>query len=379
MTRPVLIAHAIYRLDFGGLENGLVNLVNLLPADRFRHVIVCLAGYSEFRQRIQRGDVQLLSLDKHPGKDPAAYVRMWRLLRQLRPRILHTRNLGTIDMQWVGLAAGVPIRIHGEHGWTADDPQGVDPRNLRIRRACRPAVHRWLGMSQHIAQWLGRDVGVPPERIRQLYSGVDAQRFSPSISPATDVPWDAHAGTVTIGTVGRLDPVKNQASLVQSFHRILERYPELRGQLRLIIAGDGPMRAELEESVEQFGIGDDVWLPGARSDVPALMRAIDIFVLPSLNEGISNTILEAMSSARPVVAARVGGNPELVKHGRTGILYQHGNDDALEAAVMQYVSNPPLRLAHGSAARERVLAGFSIDAMVRRYADFYEELLAVRN
>jgi len=86
-----------------------------------------------------------------------------------------------------------------------------------------------------------------------------------------------------------------------------------------------------------------------------------------------------MSSARPVVAARVGGNPELVEHGLTGILYQHGNDDALEAAVMQYVSNPPLRLAHGSAARERVLAGFSIDAMVRRYADFYEELLAVRN
>ena len=376
MTTPALIAHVIYRLDVGGLENGLVNLINRLPEARFRHAVICLAGHSAFRERIHRADVPVLSLDKQPGKDPAAYWRMRGLLRQLRPAILHTRNLGTIDMQWVGLTAAVPARVHGEHGWTADDPRGHDRRNLRIRRACRPVVHRWVGMSRDISDWLVRHVGVPSSRVRQLYSGVDTDRFSPSGSRCADLPWDAAAGCVTIGTVGRLDPVKDQGSLLRVFHGILERHPDLRGRLRLIMAGDGPLRADLVEAIERLGIGNWVWLPGARSDVPDLMRAMDIFVLPSLNEGISNTILEAMSCARPVVAARVGGNPELVQHGGTGLLYDSGDHEGLEAALMTYVAEPATRVCHGDAGRERVLAAFSIDAMVDRYADFYEELLA---
>lgn len=379
MTRPVLIAHVIYRLDFGGLENGLVNLLNRLPADRFRHAIVCLAGYSQFRQRIRRPDVEVLSVDKRPGKDPAAYARMFRVLRSLRPQVLHTRNIGTIDMQWVGFAAGVPARVHGEHGWTADDPQGRNPGNLRIRRACRPVVHRWIGMSRDIQRWLVQDVGVAEQRVRQLYSGVDAERFSPLVPPPGDVPWSGEAGLVTVGTVGRMDPVKNHGWLLESFRRILERHPDLGRRLRLIIVGDGPQKADLARAIERLGIGGQVWLTGARDDVPGLMRAMDVFVLPSLNEGISNTLLEAMASARPVIAARVGGNPELVQQDSTGVLYASGDHDAFEAAVVAYAGKPELRHRHGETGRARVLADFSIDSMVQRYADFYDELLATRN
>jgi sugar transferase (PEP-CTERM/EpsH1 system associated) len=376
VTEPALIAHVINRLDFGGLENGVVNLVNGLPPERFRHAILCLSGYTDFRRRIRRDDVPVLSLEKQPGKDPAAYLRMWRLLRTLRPQVLHTRNVGTVDMQWVGWAAGVPGRVHGEHGWTADDPQGLDRRRLAIRRACRPVVHRWMAMSQDIARWLERDVRVPASRVRQLYSGVDAQRFSPDGASATDAPWPASAGAVTVGTIGRLDPVKNQRWLLESCHAILERHPELRGRLRLIIAGDGPVRGELQQSAERLGIGSQVWLPGARSDVPELMRSLDVFVLPSRNEGSANTILEAMAGARPVVAARVGGNAELVAHEATGLLYEPGDRDGLAQALARYAAEPELRVRHGRAARERVLERFSLEGMVRRYADFYDELLA---
>jgi sugar transferase (PEP-CTERM/EpsH1 system associated) len=376
---PALIAHVIYRLDYGGLENGLVNLVNRLPASEFDHAIVCLAGSSDFQRRITRAGVEVVSIDKQAGKDPAAYVRMWRVLRRLRPHIVHTRNLGTIDMQWVALAAGVPVRVHGEHGWTADDPQGLAPGNLRIRKACRPVIQRWVAMSRDIASWLERDVAVPAERVRQLYNGVDAGIFQPVGPALAEAPWAPAAGTLTIGTVGRLDRVKNQSALLAAFHRILDRHPKLRGRLRLIIAGDGPMRRELMEVIERYGIGSDVWLPGARSDVPAVMRTMDVFVLPSLNEGISNTILEAMSTSRPVVAARVGGNSELVEHERTGLLYDSADPGALEEALLRYIEQPQLRLAHGAAARERVLAQFSLDAMVGRYAGFYRDLFDTRS
>jgi sugar transferase (PEP-CTERM/EpsH1 system associated) len=367
--RPPLIAHVIYRLDFGGLENGLVNLVNRLPAERFRHAIVCLAGFNaEFRKRIQRPNVELISLDKRPGKDLGAYLRFWRVLNRLRPDIVHTRNLGSVDLQWVACVAGVRHRVHGEHGWEASDPMGLDPRGLRIRRACRPVIHRYVPMSQDIARWLEASVGVDAGRVRQLYSGVDVERFC----PASDYPLTANRYPLVLGTVGRLDPVKNHSSLLAAVASLAARFPDLR----LTLVGDGPLRASLEAQAASLGLTDRITFTGARSDTPDLMRSFDVFALPSINEGISNTILEAMAAGLPVVAGRVGGNPELVVDGVSGRLYDPAGRKALEQALLPYLTDPALRRAHGKAARDRVVQNFSLDAMIARYQSLYDELLA---
>jgi glycosyltransferase involved in cell wall biosynthesis len=245
-------------------------------------------------------------------------------------------------------------------------------------------------MSRDIAEWLERAVGVPAGRIRQLYSGVDTGTFRPDGPGPVDLPWRgavSHSrdaidrepvddGVITIGTVGRLDAVKNQVALLDAFAEIVQRFPGVRSRLRLIIAGGGQRMTELEETVKLRQLGSAVWLPGARADVADLMRAIDLFVLPSLNEGISNTVLEAMATARPVVAARVGGNPELVVDGVTGSLYEHDRPRGLEEAILKYVDSPAVRRRHGEAARARVLQHFSLEAMTSRYAQFYDELLS---
>ena len=372
-----LIVHVIHRLDFGGLENGLVNLVNRLPPERFRHAIVCLAGFNPIiRARIERPDVEVRSLDKQPGKDPAAYVRMWRVLRQRRPAIVHTRNLGTVDMQWVAALAAVPHRVHGEHGWEVGDPRGLSPRSLRIRRACRPVIHRYVPMSQDIARWLERDVGVPAGRIRQLYSGVDVERFRPGGPRATDVAGaEAGAGArrgPTLGTIGRLDPVKNQEALLEAFAGLRQRH----AGLRLVIVGDGPLRGHLQSRAQSLGVASEVTFTGSRTDTPELLRSFDVFVLPSVNEGISNTILEAMACGVPVVASGVGGSPELVVDGVCGSLYDPADPQALQQAILPYLGDPALRERQGRAARERVVQNFSLDSMVGRYLALYDELLA---
>lgn len=372
-----LIVHVIHRLDFGGLENGLVNLVNHLPPERYRHSIVCLAGFNpRIRARILRPDVEVLSLDKQPGKDPAAYLRMWRVLRQRRPAVVHTRNLGTVDMQWVAALAAVPHRVHGEHGWEVGDPRGLSPRSLRIRRACRPVIHRYVPMSQDIARWLERDVGVPADRIRQLYSGVDVERFGPGGPRATDAARaeeGAGAGRgPTLGTIGRLDPVKNQEVLLEAFARLRQRH----AGLRLVIVGDGPLRGHLQSRAQSLGVAGDVTFTGSRTDTPELLRSFDVFVLPSVNEGISNTILEAMACGVPVVASGVGGNPELVVDGVCGSLYDPADPQALQQAILPYLGDPALRERQGRAARERVVQNFSLDSMVGRYLALYDELLA---
>ena len=378
-----LIAHIVFRFDYGGLENGIVNLVNRLPATRFRHAIVALDGVGEdFRRRLQRPDVPVLSIGKRPGKDLPSYVRMWRTLRRLRPDIVHTRNLGTLDMQLVAVAAGVHRRVHGEHGWSPVDPHGLDPRNLRLRRLLRSLPQGYVAMSRDIARWLEQGIGVPAASIRQLYSGVDTGRFRPEGPMPADLPWargpGAGAPQVIVGSVGRFDPIKNHAGLLRAFRAILERHPEWRGRVRLIIAGDGPLRGELAALARELGVDDSVWFPGARSDVPELMRAMDVFVLPSINEGISNTILEAMATGRPVVAGRAGGNPELIVDGLTGALYDPGDPNGLATAVEQYVQQAELRQSHGEAARRRVVEQFSLDAMVARYSEFYDDVLGRR-
>jgi sugar transferase (PEP-CTERM/EpsH1 system associated) len=372
MTAP-LVAHIIYRLDFGGLENGLVNLINRMPADRYRHAILCLAGYSEFRQRIQRDDVDVLSLDKRPGKDPGCYVRLWRQLRRLRPAIVHTRNLGTVDQQWIARLAGVRARVHGEHGWEASDPGGRNPKHLRIRRACAPAIQRYVAVSRDIATWLERQVGVPGAHIRQIYNGVDDATFSTEGSRPADFPWTKDS--LVIGTVGRLDPIKNQLRLVEAFARLAAGTLPCASRLRLLIVGGGPLRQLLAETVERLGLSDRVWLAGPRNDVAALMRSMDVFVLPSVNEGISNTILEAMAMARPVVAAAVGGNPELIVSGVTGELYDGDALENLPRVLAPLLTDYTRRQVMGAAARARVQQHFGLQSMVAGYLNLYDELL----
>lgn len=388
---PPLIVHVIYRLDFGGLENGLVNLINRIPPDRYRHAIVCLAGFNlEFRKRIRRSDVEVISLDKRPGKDVGVYLRMLRVLRRLRPLIAHTRNLGTVDMQWVAAAAGVRYRVHGEHGWDASDPRGLNSKSLRIRRACRPVIQRYVPMSKHIAAWLEQELGVEASAIRQLYSGVDTEKFSPMpkaspefdstaaggvTHPRSPAPAGKSSGSgclITLGTVGRLDPIKNQDSVLRAFATILPAHPNLR----LTVVGDGPLRSSLEATACNLGIAGQVTFTGSRNDTADLLRSFDVFVLPSINEGISNTILEAMATGLPVVAGSVGGNPELIADGVTGRLYDPADPVALGRALLPYVEQPALRQAHGKAGRDRVVQNFSLDAMIQRYMDLYDNLVA---
>jgi sugar transferase (PEP-CTERM/EpsH1 system associated) len=301
---------------------------------------------------------------------------MWRVLRQRRPTVVHTRNLGTVDMQWVAALAAVPHRVHGEHGWEVDDPRGLSRRSLRIRRACRPVIHRYVPMSQDIARWLERDVGVPADRIRQLYSGVDVERFRPGGPRATDAAGAAEGAGAgrgpTLGTIGRLDPVKNQEALLEAFARLRQRH----AGLQLVIVGDGPLRGHLQSRARSLGVAGDVTFTGSRTDTPELLRSFDVFVLPSVNEGISNTILEAMACGVPVVASGVGGNPELVVDGACGSLYDPADPQALQQAILPYLGDPALRERQGRAARERVVQNFSLHSMVGRYLALYDELLA---
>lgn len=375
-----LIAHIIYRLDVGGLENGLVNLVNHMPPERFRHAIVCLTDHSDFRRRISRPDVAVYCLHKPPGNSVVTQVRLWRLLRKLRPDIVHTRNLAALECTVAAALAGGAVRVHGEHGRDVDDLDGANVRRQKIRRLFKPLVGRYVAVSRDLAGYLEGAIGVAAPRVTQIYNGVDTERFHPR-SALPEVPegegWATpDARPIVVGTAGRMDAVKDPLNLVRAFLLLLDRVPDGRARLRLAMAGDGALREEAVAMLKQADALSIASLPGTRDDVPRFMRELDVFVLPSLAEGISNTVLEAMASGLPVVATRVGGNPELVEAGVTGMLVPSNDPCALADAIARYVTDRDMAVRHGVAARQLAEQRFGLHVMVRNYLAFYEQSLA---
>ena len=372
---PPLIAHVIHRLDYGGLENGLVNLINRMPPERYRHAILCLTDDNpEFRRRIQRPDVAVCALHKREGHDLGLYRRCWAQLRQWRPAIVHTRGLATLEMQLPAWLAGGRARVHGEHGWDAQ--AGSEPRRRQqLRRICNPLVSHYIALSAELAAYLENVVGVSPTRVTRIINGVDSERFHPGQDRSPLPPGFAPPGTWVIGAVGRLEKVKDHPNLVQAFIRLAETLPDARRRLRLVIVGEGSTRATLETLLDAAGLRELAWLPGARDDVPELLRAMDLFALPSQAEGISNTILEAMACGLPVVATAVGGNAELVVDGATGRLVPANDPQALAAALGELIDDPERMSAYGAAGRRRVEERFSMDAMTAAYLKVYDAVL----
>ncbi len=373
-----LVAHVIYRLDVGGLENGLVNMINRIPTERFRHVIICLTDYSAFRGRIKRSDVSVFTLNKPPGNSPVLHFKLWRLLMQLRPDIVHTRNLGALEGTVPAALAGVPVRIHGEHGRDIDDLDGRNTRRQIMRRLFKPFVHHYIAVSRDLESYLQQKVGVLPSRVAQIYNGVDSERFHPAGERREEVPCAGFAGPgdFVIGTVGRMQDVKDQLTLARAFVRLTQGIPGAEQRLRLVMIGDGPLRERVRVLLADAGVERFAWLPGERNDVPRIMRSFDLFVLPSLAEGISNTILEAMASGLPVLATAVGGNPELIEDGVTGTLVPRDDPESMARAMRAYAESTELCRRHGMDARRTIERKFGMEAMVDAYMAIYDKLLA---
>ena len=372
---PPLIVHVVYRLAVGGLENGVVKLINRLPAQSWRHAIVSLTDVDHgFAARISRDNVRCVALHKAPGHAIRLYPRIVALLRELRPAIVHTRNLAALEAALPAWIAGVPARLHGEHGRDVGDLDGSNVHYQRVRRLFRPFVTRYIALSPDLEAYLRERIGVPAARVDQIYNGVDTARFVPAAdgrAAIADCPFQG-ATYWLVGTVGRLEAVKDQTNLARAFVAAVHADPAARARLRLVLVGDGRLRREVEIILESGGVRDLAWLAGERADVVPLLQGLDCFVLPSLAEGVSNTIL-------PVIATRVGANAELVEENVTGRTVPAGDSIGLAREIAAYFAAPALARQHGEHARRRAERRFSLERMVEDYDRVYHGLLRTRH
>ncbi|MFZ3041233.1 MAG: TIGR03088 family PEP-CTERM/XrtA system glycosyltransferase [Thiobacillus sp.] len=367
------IVHIVHRFDTGGMENGMVNLFNTLPPDRYRHTVVALTDYGDFRQRITAQPVEFHALHRAPGHGFGWTLRLWKLLRQLKPDLVHTRNLAALEAQFVAAAAGIRATVHGEHGRDVFDLYGQNWKYNLLRRAAKPFVSNYIAVSQDLETWLRLAIRVPPRKLHHIYNGVDSEKFHPREGAR---PAFAHPDSIVFGSVGRMVAVKDYPTLTRAFIQLVRQQPERAARARLVIVGEGPARKTCLDLLQAAGLAHLAWLPGARDDIADIMQVLDVFVLPSKNEGISNTILEALASGLPVIATAVGGNLELVEEGINGMLVQPGDVGGMAQALLGYLDAPARIAEHGGNARQHAVQRFSIPVMAEAYSLVYELTLA---
>ena len=371
---PIRILHVLLSLEPGGLENGVVNVINRLDRSRFESSVCCLKRAGEFARRIDDPRVAIHELDWRGGNDPRLALRLAGLLRRTRPHIVHTRNAEPFFYGFAGAKlARAQALVHSEHGRKFDD------------RPSRFAVQRWMSshtdaifaVSGQLKADLVKHVGLSAAAIEVLHNGVDLSRFNvaepaPAHARARGAlrrEWGVPDGALVVGSVGRLVAVKNYGLLLRAI-------ASSGLDVHVVLAGEGPERAALTALAAALGIASRVHLLGHSNDVDRVLRAFDVFVLPSLSEGMSNTLLEAMAAGVPPVASVVGGNGEIVRDGVDGKLFPSDDESALGACLVALCRDDALRARFAAAARERVHATFDIRHMIERYEQLYERVHA---
>ncbi|ULA61354.1 MAG: Glycosyl transferase, group 1 [Nitrospira sp.] len=351
----------------GGAERVISNLAASLNPDRYRAVL-CLFRPGWIQERSEVRGIRSFIIPTHGMTDWQWALQFKRLLRQERVDLIHAHEFdANVQGTFVAAISGIPLvaTVHG--------------KNYFWERFRRRLAYRWVSrratmvaVSQNLKQFIVEKVGVSPERIKVLYNGVDASpRYDRVDVDDCKKELGLPENHQIVGVVGNLYPVKGHQYLIDGLPAILAKCPNTS----FVFAGRGELEAALKAQVRRLGIETNVFFLGLRQDIPRILAMLDVFVLPSLSEGLSMAILEAMSAGKPVIATQVGGNPELVLNGETGFLVPPRDSQALASSVVTLLTNRQQAAQYAERGKRRAEGQFSLRTMVCAYQSLYDECL----
>ena len=371
------VLHVISRLGMGGTEHGVLKVMRGLGEQEFEHRICAVRGIDQdFASRMHVDAQAYAAGNSRPGFQFPLF-RLARIMREYRPHIVHTRNFGALEAIPAARIVGVPVAIHSEHGYELEVLGGLPLRRRVLCRAFYAMADAVFAVTKDLRKYHSKQSWLPEQKFRVIYNGVDTDRFSPrpELAGAIRSELGIPAGRLVIGTVGRLVPIKDHGTLLQAAELLVHQGKDVH----VIIVGSGPELPKMQARVAASPqLGGRVTFPGASDRVPEMLNAMDLFVLTSICEGMSNTILEAMASGLPTVVTHSGGNPELVEDGRDGWLFHTRDFQALAQCLLRCADDTRLRLKLSEAARRRALDHFSLTAMMGAYRHLYIELATRR-
>jgi sugar transferase (PEP-CTERM/EpsH1 system associated) len=372
-AHPLRILHVISYMGRGGAEMGILKLVAGL-GEGFEQRICTTRGYDAAFVKTSFSEEKMFVAGVADLNLQFPLFRLAGIMRQYRPHIVHTRNWGAIEAVAAARVAGVPVVIHSEHGYEIDMFAGLPMRRRLFRRAAYAMADAVFALTGELRDYHARQAWITPERIGVIYNGVDTERFAPNSETRAAMRRELGLpeGSFVIGSVGRLVQIKDHQTLLKAAALLSANGIDVR----VLLVGSGPERERLQN--QAIGpLESRLCFAGDSSRIPEMLNAMDVFVLPSLGEGMSNTLLEAMACGLPVLATNVGGNPEIVENNVNGRLFTPGDADWLAAQLKCLARDPALIHQLGTAARNRAIESFSLSRMLENYRSFYLDL-AVR-
>jgi len=374
------IAHVVHRLYLAGAEV-LAAALSRRRRERFNFVFLCLDEIGPLGRELAEEGFAVIDLQRRPGVDLSVATRLHAACREHDVRLLHAHQY--TPFFYAAMSRAFPTRVgpilrgrppvlfteHGRHY-----PDYRRPKRVLANKALLRRNDGVTAVGRFVKQCLVDHEGIAARRIEVVYNGIDPQKF--------DKPDDATRRAVrtelgiddderVVMQVARFHPVKDHATAIRAFAHAVGQQPKAR----LVLVGDGDERPKLETLIAELGVSSRVDLLGVRNDVPRLMAAADVFMLSSLSEGISVTLLEAMASHLPIVTTDVGGNSEIVADGETGLLSPRRDHEALGKNLLRVIDDPQLSRQMGDAGRQRLLETFTEQQMHERFAAIYEEML----
>jgi L-malate glycosyltransferase len=362
---PPCVLQVAISLNPGGTERLVVEIARRVrPA--FASTVCCLDEPGTWSGELTGEGITVTALHRPPGFRPAIGRRLAGVARQSGAAILHCHQYSPFVYGCVAALWNPGLRVvFTEHGRRSDQPPRAKQRVAN--RVLGRLGHRMFAVSEELRQYMATS-GLPRKRLGVIYNGIDP---GPAPAPAARAAARARLGlpegAFIVGTVARLDPVKDLGALVHGFAAVRASRPDAC----LVVVGDGPERGVLERVAASASLGRSVSFLGERSDPREILPAFDAYVNSSVTEGVSITILEAMAACLPVVATSVGGTPEVIGDRRHGLLVPARSPQAIARALAELAGAPALREQLGAAARRRVEERFTADRMVAEYMDVY--------
>ncbi len=369
MQKEINIAHILHSMNVAGAEKVVYDIATGLNGT-FKFSVFCLDSVGPLGEELMQRGVKVKALGRKTGVDFSLIRRLAGEIKENKIDIIHAHQYTPYFYgATAAMLSGRCKVIFTEHGRHYPDRRKL--KRTIFNQFLNLFTHSITGVSEFSKNSLVDYESFPKNKIKVIYNGIQPQLFDLNIDIETKKkelgldPKDK-----IIGIIARLEPVKSHAMLLRAFAQVIKGV----AQAKLLIVGDGKLRAELEDLTKILNINNNVKFLGVRRDIPELLKIFDVFVLSSLSEAASVTLLEAMAAGVPIVATNVGGNPEIVLEGKTGFLVPRGDDKAMAKALIEVLSNPGKAKDMELAGKQRVNELFTLDKMLNSYSDLYRKL-----
>ena len=375
MKFPIRVAHIINSLEYGGAEKVLVNIVNNEDQSEVQPFVFSLSDINPLQEEL-RAEIPFFFYKKCPVFDFALVFKLFRKFRALRIDIVHMHGWGIYPESFLAAyLARVPVKILMDHGLVSLENEEQDEKTKyhcfkdTILSFFINRTAAFIAVSNDMKINMVRRKQIAAEKIFVIHNGIPAPAaVSGESTPIPCIEAIKKGGEpVILCSVGRLAEIKNYRTLIAAFHEVRKH----QAGIKLLLVGDGPERMQLEETIADLKLDNDVFMPGFSQEVLSILKQVNVFILPSFFEGISIAMLEAMSVGLPVIASRVGGNIELIEDGRNGFLFAPDDREALVSSILTLVADKSLQEKFSKANRLKFIEHYSIDISISRYHEVY--------